>query len=74
MNSCFPSKTGLLVTNPAFEEVVVPNHPIVSTGDRVTEGQMIATPANHGFSIAQHASVIGEVTEVSDTRVEIHIL
>jgi Na+-translocating ferredoxin:NAD+ oxidoreductase RnfC subunit len=61
-----------LITNPAFEGVVAPSEPIVSTGDRVSEGEMIATPSSEGISNPQHASIDGEVTAVTDRFVEIH--
>ncbi|WP_137286237.1 NADH dehydrogenase subunit [Halorussus salinisoli] len=61
-----------LVTNPNFEGVVVPSDPIVSPGDRVSKGEMIATPGSDGISNAQHASIDGEVTEVTESHVEIH--
>lgn len=60
-----------LITNPAFEGVVAPSNPIVSPGDRVAEGEMIATPSSEGISNTQHASIDGEVVEVTDRYVEI---
>jgi Na+-translocating ferredoxin:NAD+ oxidoreductase RnfC subunit len=60
-----------LISNPAFEGVVSRSEPIVQPGDRVEEGEMIATPARNGVSIPQHASIDGEVTEVTDGHVEI---
>jgi Na+-translocating ferredoxin:NAD+ oxidoreductase RnfC subunit len=60
-----------LVTNPSFEGVVAPSQPIVSPGDRVSEGEMIATPRAEGISNAQHASVGGEVVSVTDRHIEI---
>lgn len=60
-----------LISNPAFEGVVNRSEPIVRVGDSVEEGEMIATPDRNGISIPQHASIDGEVTEVTDTHVEI---
>jgi Na+-translocating ferredoxin:NAD+ oxidoreductase RnfC subunit len=60
-----------LITNPAFEGVVAPSDPIVSTGDSVSTGEMIATPSSEGISNPQHASIDGEVTAVTDRYVEI---
>lgn len=60
-----------LITNPAFEGIVEPSQPIVEPGEEVAEGEMIARPAGE-ISNAQHASIGGEVTAVTDTHVEIH--
>lgn len=61
-----------MISNPAFEGVVAPSEPIVERGDRVSTGDMVAVPSNEGISNAQHASIDGEVTEVTDNHVEIH--
>lgn len=60
-----------LITNPAFEGVVSAARPIVSPGDRVSKGEMIATPSADGISVAHHASIEGKVEDVTDTHVEI---
>jgi len=60
-----------LITNPDFDHVVSGSRPIVEEGVEVSDGEMIAVPADGGISIAQHASVDGTVTEVTDTHVEI---
>ncbi len=60
-----------LITNPAFAGIVAPSNSIVETGDRVEEGEMIATPATEGISSPQHASIDGEVTSVTDTHIRI---
>jgi hypothetical protein len=60
-----------LRSNPHFEGVVTPGQPIVDPGDEVQEGEMVARPASDGISTAQHASIDGEVAEVTDTHVEI---
>lgn len=60
-----------LITNPNFGDVVATSNPIVKPGADVHEGEMIATPAPEGISNAQHASIDGSVTEVSDSHVEI---
>lgn len=60
-----------LVTNPAFESVVAPSEPIVSPGESVSVGEMIATPSSEAISNTQHASIDGEVAEVTDSYVEI---
>jgi electron transport complex protein RnfC len=60
-----------LISNPSFEGVVQPSEPIVEPGDEVSRGEMVARPAGE-VSNAQHASIDGVVTEVSDTHVEIH--
>ena len=43
---------------------------VVSTGDMVTKGQVIATPAN-GLSVAIHASISGKVIEANNNFVMI---
>jgi electron transport complex protein RnfC len=60
-----------LVTNPDFGDLVAPSRPIVEEGDDVTAGEMIAVPGDDGFSNAQHASIDGTVTAVTDSHVEI---
>jgi Na+-translocating ferredoxin:NAD+ oxidoreductase RnfC subunit len=60
-----------LISNPAFEGVVSRSEPIVDPGERVEEGEMVATPSRNGIGIPQHASIDGEVTEVTDDHVEI---
>ncbi|NEU58263.1 NADH dehydrogenase subunit [Halorussus sp. MSC15.2] len=60
-----------LVTNPAFEGVVAPSEPIVSPGEQVGAGEMIATPGSDGISNTQHASIDGEVERVTSEYVEI---
>lgn len=60
-----------LITNPDFEGVISPSQPIVSEDDRVAEGEMIAVPGSGAISNAQHASIDGEVTAVTDDYVEI---
>ena len=59
-----------LITNPDFEGVVASSEPIVSPGESVSAGEMIATPAD-GISNVHHASIDGEVTAVTDGYVEI---
>lgn len=61
-----------LITNPAFEGVVTPSQPIVQPGDTVSRGEMIATPSSDGISNAHHASIDGQITEVSQMHIEIH--
>ncbi|WP_306061274.1 NADH dehydrogenase subunit [Natronococcus wangiae] len=58
------------ITNPAFEGVVTPSEPIVEPGATVRAGEMIARPGD-GISIAQHASIDGEVTAVTDQHIVI---
>ena len=43
---------------------------LVNVGDMVTEGQMIAQPAQ-GLSVGIHATISGKVTEVTDRHVVI---
>lgn len=60
-----------MITNPAYEGLVKPSEPVVTEGQDVTEGDVVAEPAADGISIAQHASIDGTVTDVTDTHVEI---
>ncbi|WP_413113851.1 4Fe-4S dicluster domain-containing protein [Thaumasiovibrio sp. DFM-14] len=57
---------------PAVERVIIPlsqhigrpAEPIVSVGDMVTKGQMLAKPASDSLSVAVHASIDGQVVSV----------
>ncbi|MFB6124792.1 MAG: NADH dehydrogenase subunit [Halanaeroarchaeum sp.] len=59
-----------LVTNDAIG-IVAPSRPVVSPGDRVVTGEVVAEPAAEGISIPQHASIDGEVTAVTEHHVTI---
>lgn len=50
------------------QHIGAPAVPIVQKGDAVTRGQMIAKPAD-GLSVAIHASIDGEVFDVSKTYI-----
>lgn len=52
------------------QHIGAPAQAVVSVGDKVEVGQMIAQPGN-GLSVAIHASISGTVTEVSDRYVVI---
>ena len=52
------------------QHIGAPAQAIVSVGDEVTRGQMIAKPAN-GLSVGIHATVCGKVTEVTDRHIVI---
>ncbi|ADQ66219.1 respiratory-chain NADH dehydrogenase 51 kd subunit [Halogeometricum borinquense DSM 11551] len=60
-----------LITNPDFGDVVAKSRPIVEAGAEVTEGEMIAVPAQDGISNSQHASIDGTVAAVTETHIEI---
>jgi Na+-translocating ferredoxin:NAD+ oxidoreductase RnfC subunit len=60
-----------LITNPDFGDVVARSRPIVDEGADVAEGEMIAVPGDDGVSNAQHASIDGTVTAVTDAHVRI---
>jgi len=65
-----PDAAGVpLATNTAIG-IVSPGEPLVSIGDRVNEGELIATPGD-GISNAHHAPIDGIVTAVSAERVDI---
>lgn len=60
-----------LIDNPDFA-IVKKAVPIVSVGDKVKTGQVIARAADdEGFSIPAHASIDGTVTAVTDEYIEI---
>ena len=52
------------------QHIGAPAQAIVSVGDEVTRGQMIAQPAG-GLSVGIHASICGKVTEVTDRHIVI---
>ena len=52
------------------QHIGAPAQAIVSVGDEVTRGQMIAKPAN-GLSVGIHATICGKVTEVTDRHIVI---
>lgn len=60
-----------LITNAAYRGLVEPSHPVVSSGDEVSEGDVVAEPAPDGISNTQHASIDGIVSEVTDTHIVI---
>lgn len=52
------------------QHIGAPAQAVVKVGDMVTEGQMIAKPAD-GLSVGIHASIGGKVTEVTDKYIGI---
>lgn len=60
-----------LLTNDTYEGIVVPSVPVVERGAHVARGDPVAGPASEGYSPAHHASIDGEVTDVTDRYVEI---
>ena len=58
------------VTIPLSQHIGAPAKAIVSAGDTVARGQMIASPAQ-GLSVGIHASIDGKVTEVTDRHIVI---
>ena len=63
-------KEGSLLVYPMSQHIGAPAQAIVNVGDMVTEGQMIAQPAQ-GLSVGIHATISGKVTEVTDRHVVI---
>ena len=57
---------------PLSQHIGAPAQAIVNVGDMVTEGQMIAQPAQ-GLSVGIHASVSGKVTEITDRYIIIAV-
>ncbi|MFB6097336.1 MAG: NADH dehydrogenase subunit [Haloferacaceae archaeon] len=58
-----------LITNAAYEGLVAPSEPVVEAGDEVSVGDLVAARVEGEISNNQHASVDGEVLEVTDTHV-----
>ncbi len=52
------------------QHIGAPAQAVVKKGDKVSAGQMIASPAE-GLSVGIHASINGEVSEISDRYIEI---
>ena len=52
------------------QHIGAPAVPVVSVGETVQRGQMIASPAQ-GLSVGIHASICGRVTEVTDRHIVI---
>ena len=52
------------------QHIGAPAKPVVSAGDEVARGQMIASPGQ-GLSVGIHASISGRVTEVTDRHIVI---
>ena len=63
-------KPGEELVFPLSQHIGAPAQAIVNVGDMVTEGQMIAQPAQ-GLSVGIHATISGKVTEVTDRHVVI---
>lgn len=59
-----PAKAPKCVTIPVSMHIGAPSVPIVSIGDIVDMGQMIAEPSSD-FSTAQHASISGKIIDIS---------
>lgn len=59
------------ISNPDHGDVVERSEPIVSVGEHVIEGDVVATPSSGAISITQHASMGGTVTDVTDSYIEI---
>lgn len=59
-----------LIDNPAFAGTVTPARPVVSEGDAVEAGDVIAEPAE-GISLPAHASVAGVVRTVDERGIVI---
>lgn len=59
------------VTVKLSQHIGAPAQPIVSKGDMVTAGQMIAKPADKALSVAIHASITGKVVDVTPQTIVI---
>lgn len=54
------------VSIPLQQHIGAPSVPVVSVGDQVSEGDCIAQAAENALSVAQHASITGTITEISN--------
>jgi Na+-translocating ferredoxin:NAD+ oxidoreductase RnfC subunit len=59
------------VSLPLKQHVGAPAKPVVSRGDRVTAGDLVACIPDGKLSANVHASIDGQVTAISDTAIEI---
>ncbi len=55
------------------QHIGAPAVPVVKKGDKVTAGQMIASPAENALSVAIHSPVDGTVTEITKTKITISV-
>lgn len=58
---------------PLSQHIGAPAKPVVAVGDLVKEGQLIAAAADKALSVNIHASLKGEITQVSDKFITIGI-
>ena len=56
---------------PLSQHLGIPSAPVVSLGDTVTKGQLIARAAD-GLSLPQHASISGRISYVDDRKIIIN--
>ena len=56
---------------PLSQHIGIPSAPVVSVGDTVTKGQLIARAAD-GLSLPQHASISGRISYVDDRKIIIN--
>jgi Na+-translocating ferredoxin:NAD+ oxidoreductase RnfC subunit len=67
-----PTKTNVpIVTNDSYGDLIAPSEPVVDLGDEVSRGDPLAEPVEDGFSVYHHASVHGEVTDVTPREIEV---
>lgn len=59
------------ITNAAYEGFVERSDPVVDVGERVEHGDQIAEPVEGRISNAQHASIDGIVSRITETQIEI---
>ncbi len=65
-----PSYVRVQLKDSSFE-IVKPAQPIVTIGDHVEIGDVIAAASKEGFSVPQHASISGTITDVTNQWIEI---
>jgi len=62
-----------IVTNESYTELIARSEPTVEFGDMMDRGQAVAEPdgEGRGFSVAHHAPISGQVSDVTPREVEI---
>lgn len=60
-----------IITNDSYGDIISPSEPTVDLGDQVRRDDPIAEPASDGLSVFHHASVHGEVVDVTEREVEL---
>ncbi|MFB6080137.1 MAG: NADH dehydrogenase subunit [Haloferacaceae archaeon] len=60
-----------IITNDAYGDLISPSEPTVDLGAPVRRDDPVAEPVEDGFSVWHHASVHGEVADVTEHEIEL---